>query len=81
MLFDSCEDMKEKWILEHGEPLLYRDGVGQYDANKNLIREFSCKYDCIIQMKISQKTMAKVIDKEMMYDKCYYRSLGEKVFV
>jgi hypothetical protein len=81
MLLDSCEDIREKWVLEHGEPLLYKDGVGQYDSNMNLIREFSCKYDCITHMKISQKSMAKVIDKEVMYDKCYYRSLGEKVFV
>jgi len=81
MLLDSCEDLKEKWIEEHGECILYREGIGQYDLNKQRIREFVCKYDCTTQLKISQKSMVKVLDKEMMYDKCYYRSLGEKLMV
>ena len=33
------------------------------------------------QLKISQKSMAKVLDKEVMYDKYYYRSLGEKLYI
>ncbi len=31
------------------------------------------------QLKISQKSMAKVLDKDVMYDKCYYKSLEEKL--
>jgi hypothetical protein len=82
MLLDSCEDdIKAKWMEQHGECILYRDGVGQFDSNKQLIREFVCKYDCTNQLKIGQKTMAKVLDKEIMYDKCFYRSLGEKLWV
>ena len=82
MLLDSCEDdVKEKWVQEHGECLLYRDGIGQFDSEKQLIKEFTCKYDCTTQLKISQKSMAKVLDKEVMYDKYYYRSLGEKLYV
>lgn len=82
MLLDSCEDdVKEKWVQEHGECLLYRDGIGQFDSEKQLIKEFTCKYDCTTQLKISQKSMAKVLDKEVMYDKYYYRSLGEKLLV
>jgi hypothetical protein len=82
MLLDSCEDdIKAKWMEQHGECILYRDGVGQFDSNKQLIREFVCKYDCTNQLKIGQKTMAKILDKEIMYDKCFYRSLGEKLWV
>ena len=82
MLLDSCEDdIKAKWMEQHGECILYRDGIGQFDSNKQLIREFVCKYDCTNQLKIGQKTMAKVLDKEIMYDKCFYRSLGEKLWV
>jgi hypothetical protein len=79
MLLDSCEELKEKWIEEYGECILYKDGIGQYDSGKNLIKEFICKYDCMTQLKISQKSMAKVLDKDLMYDKCYYKSLGEKL--
>jgi len=79
---DSCEDdIKEKWILLHGECILYKDGVGQYNSDKNLIREFTCKYDCTTQLKISQKSMAKALDKEVMYGKCYYKSLGSKLYI
>lgn len=78
MLLDAC-DLKDKWIEQHGECILYRDGIGQFDSDKQLIREFVCKYDCTNQLKISQKTMAKILDKEIMYDKYYYKSLGEKL--
>ena len=81
MLLDSCDNIREKWTEKHGECILYRDGVGQFDSNKQLIREFVCKYDCTNQLKIGQKTMAKILDKEIMYDKCFYRSLGEKLWV
>ena len=30
------------------------------------------------QLKISQKSMAKMLDKDVMYDKCFYKSLGSK---
>jgi hypothetical protein len=80
MLLDSC-DLRDKWIEQHGECILYKDGVGQFDSDKKLIREFACKYDCITQLKISQKSMAKALDKEVMYDKCFYRSLGEKLWI
>jgi hypothetical protein len=81
ILLDSCEDLQDKWIEQHGECILYKDGVGQFDSDKKLIREFTCKYDCTTQLKISQKSMAKVLDKEVMYDKCFYRSLGEKLWI
>jgi hypothetical protein len=79
MLLDSCEELKEKWFEEHGECILYKDGIGQCDSNKQIIREFICKYDCMTQLKISQKSMAKVLDKDVMYNKCYYKSLGSKL--
>ena len=81
MLFDSCENLKEKWIEEHGECILYKDGIGQYDSENNLIREFTCKYNCMTQLNISQKSMVKVLDKGVMYNKCYYKSLDEKLSI
>jgi len=80
MLLDSC-DLKDKWTEEHGECILYKDGVGQYDSENKIIKEFTCKYDCMTQLKISQKSMAKVLDNDVMYGKCYYKSLGSKLYI
>jgi hypothetical protein len=80
MLYDNCENtLKQDFIEKHGEPLLYKDGVGQYDAQNNLLREFICKYDCIRTLCMSDKTLAKTLDKNIAYNGFYYKSLGSKI--
>jgi phage anti-repressor protein len=82
MLFDLCEeDLKENWTTLHGECILYKDGVGQFDKNNTLIREFICKDDCVKKISISQKSLAKVLDKNVTYDNYYFKSLGSKVYM
>ena len=79
-LYDKCDDeLKEKFTEQHGEPILYKNGVGQYDSNHTLIQEFQCKYDCIKQLKIGDKTLAKTLDKNIMYNNYYFKSLGNKL--
>ena len=79
MLYDTCEEnLKHEFVNRVGEPILYKDGVGQYDAQNNLIREFICKYDCIKTLQISDKTLAKTLDKNKAYNGHYYKSLGTK---
>ena len=81
MLYDKCEDdLKNKFIIRnHREPLLYKDGVGQYDSTNKLIREFNCKYDCIRKLNMSDKTLAKALDKNVSYNGFTYRSLPSKL--
>ena len=80
VLYDKCPDMlKQNLIQSYGEPLLYKDGVGQYDADNNLIAEFVCKHDCIKQLKMSDKTLAKTLDKNIMYNNCYFKRTGSKL--
>jgi hypothetical protein len=80
VLYDKCDDnLKEQFEQTYGEPLLYKDGVGQYDANNNLIAEFVCKYECIKQLKISDKTLAKTLDKNIMYNNFYFKRIGSKL--
>ena len=82
ILYDKCDDdIIVNFEEKHGKPLLYKDGVGQYDSNKNRIREFVCKYDCIKQLQISDKTLAKALDKNIMYNNCYFQCIGQKVSV
>ena len=80
ILYNNCdEELIEAFEDKHGTPLLYKDGVGQFDANNNLVQEFSCKYECIRQVKISDKTLAKTLDKNIMYNHFYYKSIGSKL--
>ena len=80
VLYDSCnEELREKFEEINGVPLLYKNGVGQYDLNNNLIKEFSCKYDCIRALKMSDKTLAKALNKNIPYNNYYYKELGEKI--
>ena len=82
ILFDNCdENLKQEFINRCGEPFLYRDGVGQYDMNQVLIREFACKFDCIKQLKMSDKTLAKLLDKDSMYNMHYFKRTGQKLFI
>jgi len=81
MLYDTCEEnLKHEFVNRVGEPILYKDGVGQYDAQNNLVREFVCKYDCIKTLQMSDKTLAKALDKNKAYNGHYYKSLGTKIF-
>jgi prophage antirepressor-like protein len=80
-LYDSCEeDLKEEFISKNNnkEPILYKNGVGQYDLENNLIQEFICKYDCIKFLHISDKTLEKALTKNILYNGNYFKYLGCK---
>jgi hypothetical protein len=82
LLYDSCEDkLKEDFISKNNnkEPFLYKNGVGQYDSQNNLIQEFICKYDCIKSLHISDKTLEKALTKNVMYNGYYFKSIGAKL--
>jgi hypothetical protein len=79
-LYDTCEkELIQKFEEQNGSPLLYKNGIGQYDLQHNLIREFSCKYDCIRELKISDKTLAKALQNNVPYNNHYYKELGSKL--
>jgi hypothetical protein len=80
-IYTDCDIMLRKEFEEHinGEPLLYKNGVGQYDLQNNLIREFACKYDCIKTLSMSDKTLAKALDKYVPYNGSYFMEIGSKL--
>jgi len=81
-LFEECNDeLRDNFIKKHSEPLLYKSGIGQYDINNNLIREFICKYDCIKQLKMSDKTLTKALTKNTPYNGYYFKDIGSKLQV
>jgi hypothetical protein len=60
------------------ELLLYKNGIGQYDSQNNLIQEFLCKYNCIKSLHISDKTLEKALTKGILYNGNYFKYLGCK---
>ena len=80
MLYNNCdEELSSKFEEINGAPILYKNGVGQYDTNNNLIKEFECKYDCIKSLAISDKTLTKALTKNIPYNGHHYREIGEKL--
>jgi len=79
-LYNECEEtLRTKFEEKYGAPLLYKNGLGQYDLENNLVKKFSCKYDCIKQLKISDKTLAKALENKTPYNGYYYKELGSKL--
>ena len=80
ILYDKCpENLCEEFEEQYGEPILYKDGVGQFDQNDVLVKEFRCKCDCHKELKISDKTLAKALNKNMMYNQHFFRKIGNKL--
>lgn len=82
ILYENCSDELKKDFVQrnNGEPpLLYKNGIGQYDKHNRLLREFVCKYDCIRILKMSDKTLAKTLDKNISYNSMYYKTLKPKL--
>jgi hypothetical protein len=82
-LYDDCDkELRTTFELErnNGEcPLLYRNGVGQYDAEGMLVQVHACKYDCIRTLKLSDKTLTKALSKNISYNGFYFKEIGEKL--
>ena len=79
-LYNECDAiLKNNFVGKNGEPVLYKNGVGQYDTSNNLVKIFVCKYDCIKQLKMSDKTLAKALDKNIQYNGFYFKTLETKL--
>ena len=79
-LYDDCDDeLKSAFEEQCGEPFLYKNGAGQFDAEHKLTKEFASKYDCIKQLKMSDKTLAKCYNKDIQYNGYYYKEIGSKL--
>ena len=79
MLYDKCSDeLRDSFVKVHGEPILYKNGIGQFDSENKLVQEFVCKYDCIKKLHISDKSLTKALDNNIMYNDFYYKKLDMK---
>jgi hypothetical protein len=79
-LYDNCDiNLITHFEEKNGQPILYKNGIGQYNLNNELIREFTCKYDCIRELKMSDKTLTKSLLKNIPYNNYYYKELESKL--
>jgi hypothetical protein len=79
-LFSECQ-ARTKFIEKYGkEPILYKNGFGVFDAaTGQLMREYGSRYDCIRFEKISDKTIAKSMEKNVPYNGQVFKNLGDKI--
>jgi len=61
------------------EICLYKNGIGQYNSEQELIQEFICKYDCIKKIHISDKTLTKALTRNIAYNNNYFKTIGSKL--
>ena len=82
-LYDNCsEELRTSFeASNNGYPVLYRNGIGQYDENENLIHIFLCKYYCCNILGISDKCLTKSIKKNIPYNGHYFREIGDKLMI
>ena len=81
-LYDCCNlELQINFENKYGKPFLYKNGVGQFDLQHNLIKEFMCKYECIKTLKISDKTLTKALEKKIAYNGSFFKEIGEKLCV
>ena len=68
-------ELRNKYI----KPILYKNGVGKFDIDNNLIKEFLCKEDCRIKENISNKSLTKALETTNLYNNFYYKFINEKL--
>ena len=75
------EELKENFIIKNNnqDPILYKNGIGQFDEENNLVKEFICKYDCIKQLQMSDKTLTKALTKNTPYNGSFFKDIGSKL--
>ena len=62
-----------------GEPILYKNGIGQYDTDNKLIKEFVSKFDWERKLGISDESINKALEKNISYANNYFKRLPEKI--
>jgi len=80
-LYSECDDnVVQKFTEKYNKDVvLYKDGLGIYNENGELVKEYKCKYDCIKTERMSDKTLAKAMSEDKSYNGCKYRELPSRL--
>jgi hypothetical protein len=55
--------------------------LNEKSVNNNLVNEFTCKYDCIRDLKMSDKTLTKSLQNNVSYNGFFYKFLDSKLII
>ena len=80
-LYGECdENVVQNFTKKYGKDvLLYKDGLGMYNENGELVKEYKCKYDCIKLERMSDKTLAKAMNEDKTYNGYKYKELPSRL--
>lgn len=80
-LYGECdENVVQNFTEKYGKDvLLYKDGLGMYNENGELVKEYKCKYDCIKLERMSDKTLAKAMSENKLYNGYKYIELPSRL--
>ena len=82
ILYENCDkNLQRSFLAKIGKRdfLLYKNGVGQFDKDNNLLQEFTSKYNCKTECGIGDKSLSKAIITNTMYNGYCYKYLEEKM--
>jgi len=80
MLYHDCSDtLRKNFEQLHGKPILYKDGIGKYDLDNNLVQTFVSKMDCYTNDSLGNKSLTKALSTGKPYNGFYYRNMNEKL--
>ncbi len=76
------EEVKEQFLSKKSikDVVLYKSGIGKYDQNGVLIREFRSKHHCQQELKIGEKSLNKSLLSGEKLQENYYKFLPEKLY-
>ena len=77
ILYNDCDELlKKNFEKKYGVPVLYKDGIGQFDVNNILVKEFASKYQCWHTTYMSDKSLDKALNNNVIYNNFYYKHLN-----
>lgn len=79
MLYSDCDKkLIDDFQKSNGKVFLYLTGIGQYNVSNNITNTFSSKYDCARANNMADRTLNKILDKNISHNNYSYKSLGSK---
>lgn len=80
ILYEQCDNiLKQNFEKINGKPLLYKNGVGQFDDTDKLIKDFASKEDCFRKSNISRALLNKLIKENIVHNGFIYKYIGKKI--
>ena len=80
MLYSNCDKkLINSFEKSNGKVFLYQSGIGQFDTKNNIICEYNSKYDCARANNMADRTLNKILDKNVEHNGFIYKNIGSKI--